>query len=521
MSRKIEQTRDKLEELILNTPLKGFLEGPYRDGFEQVQGHPLVTWDSEDSFPAKLANNIVSSNRTSTIGPRSHSKSTIFGSYALWRMARAKHYLRILWIHYKQDRAGQLIKTKVREIAEESAFIKRIFEDLSPRSKYKYEVRNMFGAKCVLEPIGLYSAPRSIHADIVIADDVLKAKETSTGESRATPREVAQATQQFFTSITSIPEKRTGELHYVGTAMAKDDLGHQLMKRPGYVPLKMPAVFEPEFNEKQTKITSYEGLAWPEFYDLELLNDCLSDAGTIQAFKKEYLCEPASEVDAFLDLEKLNRLFGYEKNDKPAIRKFVGGHDIGKASNPGHAYIFGVDDKGHMWEEESHWFPVGTEYATQLNWWRSKFAEYNDNGKPIALAYYDNTRAEFEAMAEQGQTPKKFKPHNLARERWKLATELQRRVQHLSIHFKPHTHDIDQQQLGMMDTNLKAPEQHGQPHADNFWSGAFSAYAAAKVAGGIGLDIRPDLTNEKLSKQSRWNQISGGHPRGTSRWKLR
>lgn len=517
----VEEDIDKYKDLLRNLSFEKFIRDVYKRAWDSIEGEEpgLVMWKSQESFPARLANNIANNKRTVTIGPRVHMKSSILGAYTLYRILKAENDFDIRWFHYQQKKAGEQIQKKIIRVREESPFLRSMLKDQTKRAKTKMEVQNnIFGSLCKIIPMGLNTSVRSIHADIVIADDILKVKATSEGESTGTPKEVRQAGERFKTSValgTKTKKEHSGEIHLVGTAMAKQDILHEYLEKKNWKGLKTPAVIDPVFNKKENKIIDYERLAFPELYGLEDINKFLSDLG-LRAFKKEMLCEPSSEIDAFLNLEKLRRLFDYDPSDRPPVQTYVGGHDIGKKSNPAHSYIFGISDTGEMWEIESQWM-WGVDYTDQIQWWKDKCTDYRNRGVPISLAYYDNTRSEFEAVAEQGLLPDEFKPQPLNQQRWAIAQQLEERVFQETIHFKGSKKDF--QQLASMDEHLNAPEQHGEAHADNFWAAAFSAYAASQVLGSEKQIIEPgDLSPQKLKKESRWK--SPQRTNSGSRWKM-
>lgn len=149
-----------------------------------------------------------------------------------------------------------------------------------------------------------------------------------------------------------------------------------------------------------------------------------------------------------------------------------------------------------MWELETEWMD-GKNYSYQIGYWKDKFQTLQ-----VDLAFFDNTRGEFEHAYENDLLPALFRPYSLnnPRARYIIAAVLEKRVGNQTIHFK--ANDKNYRQLAGVNVNLKAPET-SEGHSDNFWATAMACYAASKIES-VKKEIIVPSSSETLSRPSRW-----------------
>jgi predicted phage terminase large subunit-like protein len=145
-------------------------------------------------------------------------------------------------------------------------------------------------------------------ADMIIADDLLKASEVNSEARRSEVRE-------FFdgTLMSRFNDKRTGSAIVIQQRLHQDDLPAHLLEKEGYVHLNLPAIAS-----QTTQHRLYHDYVWhheeghalcPEREDLDTLAGIRRDLGAAY-FEAQYLQNPAAAGSSMLDLSRLKLIDG-------------------------------------------------------------------------------------------------------------------------------------------------------------------------------------------------------------------
>jgi len=462
--KKVKAIVEDAYKKIKQNDFEFFINNVFAKGFEKLEGRDFISWDSPDSFPAILTDSLENYDRSVTIGPRDFGKTHLFMAYALYKMITAEHRMMVYYLSFKQSQAEGFIKKVGKPIAQSSPLISAFFKNDFSRAKTKIDTVNPLGYQCIMEPLGLSSAIRGEHSDLMLVDNPLK--DESAGQT-ANPTQVRKATKRFFEDGIPMVKDSTGECHVIGTAISPEDLLHKLQGKKGWMSNRIPAIKDIEWNEDQTKIVGGKS-SWPKRWPSAKNFNSKRNDTTLSGFKKEYLCMAARDVDTFLNRDKLETCFGLQSDNsnfedlKKGEIRLVGGHDIGKKVDPAHAIIFALDEEDHLYEWISK-FMDGWEYQDQVEWWVRQF-----NRLPIYKAFYDDQRSEFEGFRERGDLPTGFEPQPMSYQaKYNMAAELETYVNQGKIHFRDDSRTY--QSLLSVGDDLKAVK-NSAGHGDAFFS---------------------------------------------------
>jgi len=202
-----------------------------------------------------------------------------------------------------------------------------------------------------------------------------------------------------------------------------------------------------------------------------------------KAFGKEFLCRPVRGEEGYFKLTELggiidDSLVQADPETFKSEHRIIGGFDIGKKRNPSHLGLF-TDDGETIRQIFSKWMD-GWDYTEQV-----EYLKFLIDKLGVEALKYDNTRAEFESYAEQGQLPECMEGVIFtAKKKFELAALLESRVR-----AKPKPRIVlladerQRNQILAVDNDLHAPETP-EGHGDSFFSIALACEAAEDGTGG-------------------------------------
>lgn len=389
--------------------------------------------------------------RTATVAPRKHIKTTTNLGYIAWQLFRLAFFPRIkfdeiLYMSYLEENAGYQLRWLKRYISFIPFFEK--YRNLTLANSILHYAID--GREFICAPCGVLAFKRGQHPRILICDDILKDPK----EKKMNPAVITEINRIFAEEVESMP---TEELHVFGTPQSNGDLFAKLEKNPIYNFRRYPAEKDPK-----NKIA-----LWPEAFDWEKLKQIEKNIGR-KAYNKEFLCMPVRGEEGFFNSRVLDsicykRLKNYELLKKLKLRELcVAGLDIGKKTHPSHLTVMALDRKERLVQVHDKWFD-GWDYKDQIEYCRRAIDIFG-----IELLLYDDTRAEFEGFKESGTLPDEMRGLPMTGKLlWEMASLLDSRVTGGKIMLL--NIPRSKGQLLNVDNDLKAPETD-EGHADNFWS---------------------------------------------------
>lgn len=410
---------------------------------------------------------------TMDIGPREHFKSTRLYARVMYHIWRARpeigdpggegHYF-----SFNIDMSRYHLE-KIKDLIDRNPYFNSVVDlkktadsNLSYAWHLPGESRKL-GPKVTFAPSSLLSFKRGIHARWIFIDDPLKDP-----ENKMVPTVIYKINRVILVEVMQMVNEG-GECRVVGTPQTWADF-----------------YFMPEVNE-QFKVTIAKAyvdkanriVLWPEYWPFERLEKRERLIGPSK-FAQEFLATPAYEATSYIAMDALEacidpNLGSVKLSDHPYEfykgKWVVGGHDIGKKAHPAHCAIYvrthSTEDKRgqpvhHYKQIVSKWFDK-VDYKDQVAWLNDAIVCFN-----VSILRYDNTRGEFESLAEQGRLHKNLVPVVFGnRNQNGLASSFDAKINGREVTMVNDTRQ--KEQILAVDGNLKAmqtPEGHG----DSFWS---------------------------------------------------
>lgn len=402
---------------------------------------------------------------------RGHFKSTRLYARAMWRILRLKYYRKSRegwYFSYNMDMSAYHLG-KIRELIAVNPYYRGF-------TNFKSQTESVLGfawlqqgeklehaPKYVMKPAGLLVFKRGIHADDIYVDDPLKDP-----ENKLKPTVIIKVNRIIKTELIPMVNKG-GECYVVGTPQTNDDFFFDAELHTRFATWFTPAIID---------LTNKTPL-WPEFYTYDELMQIKAAQGD-KTFNQEYMASPVYNEDSYLNREALIAAcveLCWKKNDWSeylADKFVVGGFDIGKKVHPSHLALFirtfYTDEQGkerpRYRQIFSYWMD-GWQYNKQYKWLNDIIKLFN-----VSTLYYDNTRAEFEGFAEDGELDPAMVPVTLnTRNQTKMAANLDTLLSRGDITFINERRQ--QSQLLAVDNTLDALESD-EGHGDSFWSNAMA-----------------------------------------------
>jgi hypothetical protein len=415
----------------------------------------------------EVADRLQYYDRTSTIAPRFHLKSTIVEAYVAWKLLRMEqNWNEWIYMSYTGDLAAYHTKRLKRYISALPELFGELMNCTDSESILFY--KNKQGKTFHCEPVGILTFQRGKHPNGMILDDILRDPQVKLDLTQ-----IEKITHTFFEEIEQMPKE---ELHLVGTPQDQEDLFAQLESKSDYNSKRYDIIVDAV--KKQT--------LWQLCYDWDWAENRRLRIGD-KAFMKEFRCMPVRGMEGFISLNQLNfiinkRLKNYDVVRPPVLkeRTVVGGFDIGKKTHPSHLCVLVEYIKGSFRKlvQIHSKFMDGWAYTDQIEYLRQAIEVFK-----MDTLYYDDTRAEFEASYEQGILPGEMKGITFsAKSKFTMATELDKVITNKAIELI--ANDRQKRQILTVDCDLKAPETD-EGHGDSFFSLCLAVQAWADNKGDV------------------------------------
>ena len=258
-----------------------------------------VKWFHKEWIELFENNNFVA-----LLAPRGHGKSTIVGSYILWRILRDPQ-IRILQVTINQDKANEIMSFIQNNLTDNDRIKELWGEQKNPSdwSKSSIRVINRSGhgpmhKEPTLQVLGVTSSMVGGHYDLVILDDITDQKNSRTEYRR-------QDLVKWY-NMTLLPMlEPEGKIISIGTKWHEMDIHEYFRKQSQYkTRLYRAIIYEP--NEDEIKEGKKPQVLWPERFNYDKLMQIKEQAGTV-GFYMQYQNEVVSDEDAIIKWEWIER----------------------------------------------------------------------------------------------------------------------------------------------------------------------------------------------------------------------
>jgi len=399
---------------------------------------------------------------TARLCARKHLKSTTFYAYVMWKLFRCQdNSFECLYLSYNETMASYHTGN-IKQLIKKNIFFNDIYDLTVADTHLSYSWDKLGRIKFVVTPAGIGGFKRGRHPRVVICDDILADPKNPLNLTI-----INTITKVFFEDIMSLPQEG-GELHLAGTPQDDNDLFFQIKKR-GRVKSKTNDGF---FWSREPAILNWKEktVVWPNMFPYHRLLQ-IQEEILEKGFNKEYMCSPIRSEDAFFKRAQLEEVANEIENVKQlnTDNNVFAGWDLGKKRHPSHFSVFEMVGSKAVQRYQMFW--DGIDYNIQLG--RVKKLKEQ---LMIDVVGYDNTRGEFEILAERGELPSWMEPITFSKKmNQAMASCLERKIgqKHISL-------INDQRQIDVMlqvDNNLKAVETD-EGHGDAFWSNAMAMFLA-------------------------------------------
>jgi len=410
-----------------------------------------------------MADRLQFKNRTSTVAPRFHLKSTLLEAHVAWKMLRMEHFWNEgMYFSYTPDLAAYHTKRIKRYINA----LPELFGDCKDLtdSESILHYRNLDNRVFYCEPAGILTFKRGKHPNYTWLDDILKDPQV-----KLELGQLEKIERAFFEEVEQMPKE---ELHLIGTPQDQDDLFAKLENNSGYDCARYDAI-----------VDEAKGIAlWENnpMWCFKALQERRLRIGE-KAFNKEMRCMPVRGEDGYISLAQLAaliipRLKNYEIIRPPKLkaRTVVAGFDIGKKTHPSHLCVL-AEHRGRLAQIHSK-FMDGWPYVEQIAYLKQAIEVFK-----IDKLLYDNTRSEFETSFEQGDLPAQMEGVAFtAKTKFAMATELDKLVTNKDLQLLDDPRQ--KRQILSVDCDLQAPET-SEGHGDAFFSLCLAAKAWVEANG--------------------------------------
>ena len=391
---------------------------------------------------------------TMDVTARDHFKSTRLYAEIMHAIFTAETNIECHYFSYNTDLARYHLE-KIKNMVARNPFFTTV-RDNKERADSAMDYTNGKG-RVTVQPAGLNSFKRGIHAERIYIDDPLRDP-----ENKVKPTVINKINRVIATEIYPMVNKN-GYCRIVGTPQTYADFFFDEKLRQKWSVEIHDAIVD-EVNKT---------VLWPEwktFEELMFIRDTIGE----KTFNQEYRTKPAYAEESYISRKNYMACINPALKNIP-MTKFettndvVAGFDIGKHAHPSHLAVF------ERWYKNDQWY-----YKQILSKWMDKWT-YTDQVEYLSMVCdlfsvtnlrYDNTRGEFESFDEQGKLPQAMKPKNLiGKFRHGLSTNFDaittsQRVEY--INDKRQT-----EQILAVNDNLEAVES-ADGHGDSFWSVALA-----------------------------------------------
>jgi len=364
-------------------------------------------------------------------------------------------YNEYLFMSYRSDLAGYHLKRLKRYIEALPECYEGYHNNTQSEQTISYDFQ---GKDFVCEPEGVLAFKRGKHPKELLADDILRDPDNYIDLSS-----LEKIKKIYFEEVEQMPKDK---LHVVGTPQDREDLFNALAQTPTYDVRTYPTPVNLETHE----------VVWKEMYPWERLEQIRLTIGD-KAFNKEFRCMPVRSTEAFVSIDKLDKIINPNLHNYDLIEPIdlkganvVGGFDIGKKTHPSHLSVFRelkIEEGGKVIKRKliqiHSKFMDGWEYQDQIEYLRQAIKHFN-----ICKLDYDNSRSEFEECAERGELPEQMEPVSFgAKANFTMAVELDKAITNFELELLDDGRQ--KRQILSLDCDLRAPTTV-EGHGDSFWS---------------------------------------------------
>ena len=454
---------------------------------------------------ARRCRHLQGHDKTVTVGPRDHFKSTANYAYVAWHVWRNRFDadadiewatgpadLEILYFSFNEPMAQYHIglenKDGIKKLIDRNPWFDPV-DDAKERADSRAEYSWDGHGTVSLSPASVQQMVRGRHTDMVVVDDPFQDDNKQT--AGLDPGLVLKINRIFKDAIMDIPTGPMAELHVTTTPQTEEDFTFDDQLLTDYGRLEEPAVQDYDREEA----------LWPEWKTYDDLISIKQKRGD-KSFNQEYQITPRSSEIGFFRDEDVARmtvaaLEDYGANglrdrwvaqeDEWSINGSVAGIDIGKKRHPAHLAVFAcvtreitLDEDttlrspaGHLFQVHSKWMD-GWDYQRQVQYCQRTIDHFGIRALP-----YDNTRGEYEGLDEMGMVPPQMTPVSLNRPtNQEVASALD--VYATSDRLKLLPDDRQNRQLKVVTNDLDAVET-GDGHGESFWSIGLACHAASAI----------------------------------------
>jgi hypothetical protein len=458
MDKPAETVDDVFSERYTKNSFLHFFYFVFCVALQRVEGHCISPLHLQD-----FAGRVQYNNRTSTVAPRFHLKSTIAEAFVMWKLYRMEHnYNEWLYMSFTEDMGAYHTK-RIKRFIEALPETFGSYKSLS-KAESILHYQSPEGKVFVCEPTGIFTFKRGSHPNGMICDDILRDPQVKLDFTQ-----LEKINRIFFEELEQMPKET---LHLVGTPQDQEDLFAKLEEVTDY-------------NSKRYDAEISEGIAWwanSPMFNWAGLKAREKRIGA-KAYAKEFRCMPVRGADGYISLQQMSliicrRLRNFDVLRPPVLkaRNIVGGFDIGKKTHPSHFCVL-AEHNNRLVQIHSK-FMDGWDYKDQVAYLEQAILAFN-----IDSLLYDDTRAEFEGFKEKGELPDGMTgiPFTV-KSKFKMATELDKVVTTKSIQLI--NDDRQRRQILTVDSDLNAPET-SEGHGDAFFSLCLAVQAWANSKGEV------------------------------------
>lgn len=394
---------------------------------------------------------------TMDISARDHFKSTRLYACVMYDIFCSEQDIECHYFSYMSSMSAYHI-AKIKKMISENPFFTDII-DKSFGALASIRVINHYGKIYSCVPQGLLTFKRGIHAERVYIDDPLKDP-----ENKLAPRAILQVNNVMKMEIFPMI-KKGGHCRIVGTPQTNVDFFFDENMCSRYHRTIKPAIVD-----EAKKIALFP--EWKDYDELCRIRHIIGE----KPFNQEYMTKPSYTEDAYIERARLMKVVDKDLEECKNYNgdyDVVGGMDLGKKAHPSHLVLYERrrDNETGKWKYKqllSKWFD-GVDYSDQLTQVKMLVEQFK-----VVKLRYDNTRAEFEAFAEQGILPACMEPVVFGmRKNQEMAVSLDTVVKEERVRMLDDTRQIDQ--ILQVNSELQAVESP-LGHGDSFWSNALALY---------------------------------------------
>ncbi len=329
---------------------------------------------------------------TMDVTGRDHFKSTRLYARIMYRIFTQEVAWEGHYFSFSRDMAEYHLM-KINALIESNPIFS-LMKNHKPTSDYMLIYSwGMKGAKIMIKPKGLFEFKRGIHSEGIFVDDALK--DVDAGKE-LDPTIIYKVNEVIKSEILPMV-KRGGECRIVGTPQTDEDFFFDKSLRTKFKVWITPAIVD---RAKQIAL-------WPEWMSFKELLAKEVQLGA-RRFSREYMARPVRSQNSYIPqaeyeaVEKLNSWKFKDWREELADKIVVGGFDIGKKRHPSHCALFIKTYEDVAGERMPRYQQIYSEWFDHIDYFK-QIERLNDICEMfnVSKMNYDNTRAEFEAFAEE------------------------------------------------------------------------------------------------------------------------